>query len=204
MEDSRALTDEELVESARVGARDDLRPFELLVERYQGRVVANCRHIGGSPADAEDLAQEVFVKTFFGLARFEGRSSFKTWLYRIKANHCINFLKKTRKASVVDLDDQAAAAENGMQVPPSAETRVASRDQRVVIEHILDSMPETLRIPLVMRDADEMSYQEIADALEIGLSAAKMRIKRGREMFRERFAESREPGADVEPSGHHE
>ena len=204
MKDVTALTDEDLVERARGGAQDDLRPFEQLVERYQERVVANCRHIGGSPADAEDLAQEVFVKSFFGLARFEGRSSFKTWLYRIKANHCINFLKKKRKVSFVDVEDHSLGAEPEIHVPPVAEARVDARDQRAAIERVLDSIPDTLRAPLVMRDTDEMSYQEIAEVLEIGLSAVKMRIKRGREMFRERFAEHRASGVGQESAGEDE
>ncbi len=185
--DELALTDEELVEHARRSPEGDLRSFERLVERYEARVVANCRHLGGRPADAEDLAQEVFVKTFFGLARFEGRSSFKTWLYRIKANHCINFLKKSRRATFVDVEEDVAGVDPRLRVEPTAEARVSSQDQRREIERVLDELPDTLRVPLIMRDADAMSYQEIADALEIGLSATKMRIKRGREEFRRRY-----------------
>ena len=75
-------------------AEGDMGAFETLVERHRNRVMANCRYISGSPADAEDLAQEVFVKAFFGLQNFEGRAQFATWLNRIKVNHCLNFLEK--------------------------------------------------------------------------------------------------------------
>lgn len=137
-------SDEELVRRVRQAAQGDFRAFEALVERYQDRVQANCRHLSGSPTDAEDLAQEVFVKAFYGLRRFEGRASFHTWLRRIKANHCINFLRATRGKTFLDLD----------------------------------AIPDSLRVPLVLRDMDGFGYQEIARELGLGLSAAKMRVKR--------------------------
>lgn len=185
--DESMLTDEDLVERVRRSPEGDLRPFERLVERYQARVVANCRHLGGRPADAEDLAQEVFVKTYFGLGRFEGRSTFKTWLYRIKANHCINFLKKSKRATFVDVEEDVAGTDPRLRVEPTAEAQMSDQDRRRGIERVLEEIPDTLRVPLVMRDSDEMSYQDIADALGIGLSATKMRIKRGREEFRRRY-----------------
>ena len=85
--------DEELVEQARRAPEGDLRAFEKLVLIHQRRVVANCRYITRDPNNAEDLAQEVLVKAFFGLGGFEGRSSFGGWLQRIKINHCLNHLK---------------------------------------------------------------------------------------------------------------
>ena len=96
-------TDDELLIRIREAGEGDLRPFEELVRRYQGKVTTNCRFLSGSPDDAEDLAQEVFMKVYFGLAGFEGRSSFNTWVQRIKSNHCINFVKKKR-LETVDLD----------------------------------------------------------------------------------------------------
>ncbi|HHN74324.1 MAG TPA: sigma-70 family RNA polymerase sigma factor, partial [Acidobacteria bacterium] len=88
------LSDDQLVETAKSAPPGDMRAFEQLVERYQRSVHTNCRYLGGSESDAEDLAQEVFIKAFFGLQRFEGRAQFKTWLQRIKVNHCLNHLRK--------------------------------------------------------------------------------------------------------------
>jgi len=202
VDNESVLTDEDLVERARRSPEGDLRPFERLVERYKTRVVANCRHLGGRPADAEDLAQEVFVKTYFGLGRFEGRSTFKTWLYRIKANHCINFLKKSKKATFVDVEEDVTGTDPRLHVEPSAEARMSEQDLRRDIQRVLDEIPDTLRVPLVMRDSDEMSYQDIADALGIGLSATKMRIKRGREEFRRRYEPPPgQTGGDMSTSG---
>jgi RNA polymerase sigma-70 factor (ECF subfamily) len=92
-------SDEELVTQARESLRGDVTAFETLVTRYESRVVTNCRFLTGSPADAEDLAQEVFTKAYFALRKFEGRSSFGTWVHRIKVNHCLNHLdKRSRRA----------------------------------------------------------------------------------------------------------
>lgn len=178
--------DEELVRWAQQGARDDLRPFERLVRRHQGRVVANCRHIAGS-ADADDLAQEVFVKAFYALKRLERQAAFKPWLMRIKVNHCLTHVTKRSKRTYVDVDDPTVAADPELEVAPQGQAAVEASEERERIEQVLDAMPETLRVPLILRDLDGLGYQEIADELGIGLSAVKMRIKRGRATFRELF-----------------
>src|SRR5450631_1032280 len=79
--------DDELFESARTAPAGDLRAFEELLQRYQRRIVADCRHITRDESVAEDLAQEVFLKAFFGMKNFEGRSSFRHWLQVIKVHH---------------------------------------------------------------------------------------------------------------------
>ncbi len=182
------LDDAVLVEQARNAARGDFRPFHELIRRHEARVLANCRYLSGSETDAEDLAQEVFVKAYFGLARFEGRAQFGTWVQRIKINHCLNHLRSRKKLEgSVDIDDPVHEIHPEMQVTPRAESELARRDRREQIRSVLDQIPATLRVPLVMRDLDGLSYQEIAKSLGIGLSAVKMRIKRGREEFRKRF-----------------
>ncbi len=183
----RDLTDEELAEAVRAAGTGDLRAFEELVRRYQERVTANCRYISGAPGDAEDLAQEVFVKAFFGLARFEGRAKFRTWIQRIKVNHCINFVKRKKGKGFVSIDEPGLEGAPGMQVEPRAGRRIDALSDRERISAVLDGMSDALRVPLVMRDMDGFAYQEIADELGIGLSAVKMRIKRGREEFRRLF-----------------
>ncbi len=182
-------SDESLVEQARSGVRGDLRAFEQLVNRHQGFVHTNCRQMSGSAEDAQDLTQEVFVKAYFGLARFEGRSSFGSWVKRIKVNHCLNFLRRKRGKQFVDVDDPINESVQELQVAPGADRGLESRDAQDRIRHVLTGLPETLRLPLILRDLDGLSYQEIADELKLGLSATKMRIKRGREEFRRRYAD---------------
>lgn len=182
-------SDEELVALVQGAPEGDTRPFEELVLRHQDRVVANCRYMTRAPAVAEDLAQEVFVKAYFGLAKFEGRSTFKTWLQRIKINHCLSYIDRQKDARFRDLDIEDARLRSRPELSTSggAEKQVSSRDDRERIAEILDNMAETVRLPLLLRDLDGLSYQEIADELGIGLSAVKMRIRRGRSEFRRRW-----------------
>lgn len=178
-----ALDDRELVAQAQSARPGDVRAFEVLVARHRQHVITNCRCITRAPDEAEDLAQDVFVKAYFALARFEGRASFKTWIRRIKLNHCLNWIAKQKHRRTVDIETPGLEAAESMKVQPEAERH----NDRQVIQIALDALPETLRVPLIMRDMDQLAYQEIADLLGLSLSAVKMRIKRGRAQFREHF-----------------
>lgn len=194
------FTDEELVRTVQEAGGGDLRAFELLVHRHRGRVLANCRYLTRAVHEAEDLAQEVFVRAYFGLPGFRRDAAFGTWLNRIKVNHCLNFLaKRERRARHLPVDDPEVSRRRELIAEPVGEDRMVARDRRIRIGVVLDSMNETLRVPLLMRDLDGLSYQEIAESLGVGLSAVKMRIKRAREEFRERYA-ARPPGADLPAS----
>ena len=161
---------------------------------YQKRVIANCRYITRDQNNAEDLAQEVLVKVFFALHRFEGRSSFASWLQRIKINHCLTHLKKAGERTFVPIDDEEAEVVGQLQVPVTAEHQAEVISDRQLIGAVLDGMNSTLRIPLVLCDMDGLSYEEVAHSLGINLSAAKMRIKRGREAFRQRYQQLQTAG----------
>ena len=187
-------SDEELLQQAREAPEGDLRAFEKLVLRYQRRVVANCRYITRDPNNAEDLAQEVLVKAFFGLRGFEGRSTFGSWLQRIKINHCLNYLKKQAGRSYVGVEERDVEEFDQLKVHATAEQQAGAISDRQLISQVLDSMSNTLRIPLLLCDMDELSYEEVAQSLRISLSAAKMRIKRAREEFRERYEKMQTAG----------
>src|SRR5882724_11797446 len=96
-----------LVEQARSARSGDLRAFEALVTKYQKRLIANCRHLTSEPNSADDLAQEVFVKVYFGLAGYEGRSSFRRWMQSIKVRHCLTYMKRERKRKFVGIEDES-------------------------------------------------------------------------------------------------
>jgi RNA polymerase sigma-70 factor (ECF subfamily) len=183
---SSLVPDEELWREAITAADGDLRAFEQLIRQHQNRILADCTHMTRDPTNAEDLAQEVFVKAFFGLRAFEGRSSFKHWLQRIKVHHCLNFLKKRESKGTVPINEDSEDFEQ-LAVAPTAHRDFEEMNDRQLIARILDSLPSTLRVPLIMRDMDDLPYEEIADSLGLGLSAAKMRIKRAREEFRRRY-----------------
>ncbi len=180
-------SDEELVQEATSVAGGVAEPFETLVIRHQGSTLSNCRYLTRSPADAEELAQEVFVRAYFALPRFEGRASFKTWLRKIKVNHCLNFSARSKNRVFVDMDEPGVENAPGLTVDADGEQHLVDAATRERISATIDAIPDTLRIPLILRDVDGFSYQEIADQLGLGLSAVKMRIKRGREEFRQQF-----------------
>ncbi|MGB6692283.1 MAG: sigma-70 family RNA polymerase sigma factor [Terracidiphilus sp.] len=183
----RRETDELLVIQAQKALEGDLRAFDELVLRYQGKVVANCRYLTRDPNIAEDLAQEVLVKAYFGLRGFEGRSSFGHWLKRIKAHHCLNHVKKTSRQTHVSIEVSEGDEPEQLKVQVTAEQFAEEIHQRSIIGAVLDSLSSSLRIPLVLCDMDGLSYDEVAQSLGIGLSATKMRIKRGREEFRKKY-----------------
>ena len=184
----RSDSDEELLEAARRAPEGDYQAFEQLVCRHQERVVANCRYLTRDPGYAEDLAQEIFVKVFFGMSRFEGRSSFRTWLQRIQINHCLMHLRKQKGKFFVDAGDKKVKNAKEFVVQPAAAKAMMDHSERQQITAILGVMSDGLRIPILMRDMNQLSYQEVADALRISLAAVKMRIKRGREEFRRQYS----------------
>ncbi len=179
--------DDELFEAARQAAPGDLRAFEQLIEHHQRRIVADCRHITRDESVAEDLAQEVFLKAFFGMKNFEGRSSFRHWLQVIKVHHCLNHLKKQRGRTVVSIDDDGPPSKEEAKAFSSDDKSEERFSEQQIIHRVLDAMPDSLRVPLVLRDMDELSYEEVAATLNVSLSAAKMRIKRAREWFRDQY-----------------
>ena len=172
-----------LIDAARQAPPGDTRAFGQLVALYQRRIVANCRQMTRQGNDAEDLAQEVFVKAYFAIRGFEGKSTFNHWLRRIKVNHCLNHLEREARRRGESLEE--GGGDEALAVPDGLDD--LDRGRR--IQAVLAALPMTLRLPLVMRDMDGLSYEEVAAALGIGLSAVKMRIKRGREEFRRLYGE---------------
>ena len=193
--------DEPLVRAALAAPDGDTQAFTELVRRHQSAVLANCRHLTRSRDDAEDLAQEVFVKLFFKLETFQGRAKFATWLQRIKVNHCLNFIKARRGHATLELSEGEIAAEPALRVEAAA-PQALEREQRLErIRTVLDSLPDSLRVPLVLADVDGLSYAEIQQELRLGLSATKMRIARARQEFRRRWALAGADDAAASPEG---
>lgn len=172
----------------------DTRAFDEIVRRYEVMVRTNCRYLTRSEDDSWDLAQEVLIKAYHSLHRFEQRSAFRTWLWRIKANHCLNYLERwrVRRGEVsVGFDDPRLRSRPSHQ--PSPATLAVQADVASRVRSILDEMEDDARIPLVLRDLDGLSYPDIAEALGIGVSAAKMRVVRARQDFRARYEDTFTP-----------
>lgn len=176
----KGVSDEMLVEQVRKSPRDDVRAFDTLVRRHRDRVVANCRFLTNQPDQAEDLAQEVFLKAYFALPRFRGDASFRTWVQRIKLNHCLDHLKTQRGRELVDIGAPELARAPELSAPATVESDLIQAEDYERLAAAIDALPDSLRIPLTLRDLDGLTYDEIAGTLGIGLSAAKMRVLRAR------------------------
>lgn len=172
--------------------RGDARAFRDLVETNAGWVIADCRHLSGSEADAHDLSQEVFVKSYFRLTQLDRIEAFGPWLRRIKVNHCLSFLRKERRVQFVEIDEAHELTWSG----DSPERTLEIREDRERIDVVLAQLTDTLRVPLVMHDMDGMTHREIAAALEVGESAVRMRVMRARAEFKRRWLETESTASD--------
>lgn len=178
-------SDEELVSAARQG---DATAMDALLRRHYDRVHAVCRRIAGSTRDADDAAQEAMIRIVRNLDKFDGRSAFGTWAYRIATNTSLDELRKRKRRpqlhSVATDDDQPGPPE---QADELAHRVVESAADRIAIEDALAELPDDFRLPVVMRDVGDLDYAEIADELGVPVGTVKSRIARGRKMLVERL-----------------
>ncbi|MET0144794.1 MAG: sigma-70 family RNA polymerase sigma factor [Ilumatobacteraceae bacterium] len=164
-----------LVREAQGGDRDAL---DALLRRHYDRVHAVCRRIAGSTRDADDATQEAMISIVRSIARFDGRSAFSTWIYRIATNAALDELRRRkRRPQLHAVDDDGRPHEAA---DPAAERRLDAVADRQSIDEALDALPEDFRAAVVLRDVADLDYAEIAEALGIPVGTVKSRIARGR------------------------
>jgi RNA polymerase sigma-70 factor (ECF subfamily) len=161
----------------------DLPSFERLVSRYQNKIMGYSARMLSDHDEAEDVAQEVFIKAYRSLESFRGESSFSTWLYRIATNLCIDRMRKKKRSpqQAYSLDEPIDKDEDkgGREVPDySAEpTRNVEREElRLRVREMVAEMPEKLRAVLVMCDMQGMAYEDIAKVLDVPIGTVKSRL----------------------------
>jgi RNA polymerase sigma-70 factor, ECF subfamily len=171
--------DQPLVIRAAAGDRD---AFGLLVERYQSRIYNLAMALGVRRADAEDVAQEVFVRAFQGVRRFRGDSRFRTWLYQIAVNAARSYRASPyqREARPVGHDDQDMARQD----PAIDDPFVRRLADRELIDRALAGLPAEWREAVTLRDVEGFSYREIADMTGMPLGTVESRIFRARQQLR--------------------
>ena len=165
-----------LIQEALAGDHD---AFAELLSRYKNLVYSVIMRMVNDPEEANDLAQEVFIKVYRNLNKYQPTYRFSTWLIRIATNHVIDYRRKHR-AETVNLDDvemEASSAE-------TPEAAVLRMEGRMDVAAALAALPEMYRIPIVLYHQQGLSYQEIADILSEPLSKVKNRIFRGRRMLK--------------------
>ena len=186
------LEDAELVARFQARTAGDNRAFRELFRRYQAMVWHVSNGFVRNPDDADDLTQEVFLKAYRALDRFEHRSSFKTWLYRVAINTCQNELRRRDRrpqSGDTPLEDMAELLPGG-DLP---ERGMMSATPSEPLDKALARLgPEAVEI-LYMKDVHDLSYEEIAELLEIGLSATKMRVHRARLALQGSYLQALEP-----------
>jgi RNA polymerase sigma-70 factor (ECF subfamily) len=164
-----------LVAAAQAGDRQAL---DTLLRRHYDRVHAVCRRIAGGSRDADDAAQEAMIGIVRGLPRFDGRSAFSTWVYRIATNAALDELRRRRRRPPLHaVPDEGSPPDI---VDPLAERHVEGVVDRLSIDAALDALPEEFRVAVVLRDVADLDYAEIAATLDIPVGTVKSRIARGR------------------------
>lgn len=174
-------TDEQLVAKVQAG---DRHSFDLLVLKYQYKVMGLVRRFVKDQSEAEDVAQEAFIKAYRAIGSFRGDSAFYTWLYRIAVNTAKNTLdaRKRRPGSDIDIDDiEDFALGDSLRVDENPESLLASEDIQRVVEETLAVLPEELRKALMLREFDGLSYEDIAQIMDCPIGTVRSRIFRARE-----------------------
>jgi len=189
--------DARLVERAQGG---DTAAMNELLERHYGRIHAVCRRITGSASDADDASQEAMIRIVRGLAKFDGRSQFGTWAYRIATNVSLDELRRRRRRPQLHVvrDPDVGPPEP---VDPLADRTVEAPVDRIVLDAAIAALPPDFRAPLVLRDVGDLDYAEIAEALDIPIGTVKSRIARGRRQIADQLRpDGNQPPASERPT----
>ena len=192
--DPEQVSDAEAVARAR---RGDPEAFRVLVERYQGRAYGQALRMLGDTERARDAVQEGFLRAYRGLPRFQGRSAFYTWLYRLMFNVCIDAKRRDRSRLHVEWDD-AVAREVPAEVEDDPQLRIAPGPDQAMeraelggaLRDAIGKLPVDARRTLLLREVDGLSYAEIAQALEIPKGTVMSRLHYARRQLREELVDS--------------
>jgi RNA polymerase sigma-70 factor, ECF subfamily len=187
-----ALRDPDIRLMLRVRDADDRQAFAELVGRYQHRLVGVMNHLVGHPDEAEDLAQEVFLRVYRTRQKYTPKAKFATWLFTIANNLALNSLRDRRRKPVVSLDPPDASASSSWQVGQLA----ANRDQpptqnlqqvelEAVIRRALDQLNDRQRMAVVLNKFEDLNYAEIAEVMGLTTKAVKSLLSRARSRLRE-------------------
>ena len=188
-----SLQDEKYVEDALKG---DQRAYQKLTEKYRRPLQYHVNKMVKESEQVEDLVQEAFIKAFKNLDSYNSSYAFSTWLYRITTNHTIDYLRKKKlKTTSIDKPIKTREGEMSFELPDEhAETdrKIIRKQRKKIITHAIENLPEKYRQVIEMRHIEELSYQEIADELDLPLGTVKAHIFRAREMLYKALKDKKE------------
>jgi RNA polymerase sigma-70 factor (ECF subfamily) len=170
--------DDEVIQRVLAGDRES---YELLVRRYNRRVYRTVRAILRNDDEAEDVMQDAYVRAYQHLAQFEHRASFSTWITRIAVHEALARAERSKRVVVEDVNDAAATAVTSERNP---EENMVQQETRELLETSILALPHPYRAVMMLRDVEEMSTAETAEALELSEDAVKVRLFRARAMLR--------------------
>ena len=164
-----------LIEQCR---RQDIEAFGKLVDLYQARIIGFVKRMVRNSEEAEDISQEVFIRAFQNLSKFDGRSSLRTWLFRIAYNLCVDQArKKNRHAPELGLIDQETEEVIEISDPKwNPETVILDEEMRSIVEQSVATLSEKLRSVLLLHDKEELGYGELSEMLNIPVGTVKSRL----------------------------
>lgn len=181
------VPDDELVRRAQAGKTE---AFEELVRRYERRVYNITYRMMGNPEDASEALQDTFLRAYRFIGKFQFKSKFYTWVYRIATNVCLTKLRKRKSPVVMSLD--APIGEHGLtlEIPDdqfSPQKVYEQRKLRRRLQEAVDALPEDYRTVVVLRDLEGLSNEEVGKVLNLSVPAVKSRLHRGRLVLREKL-----------------
>jgi len=185
---SSSSTDQELVERVKAG---DKQAFNVLVEKYQHKLIKLITRYVHDHSEAMDVAQEAFIKAYRAMPKFRGDSSFYTWLYRIGINTAKNHLvSQGRRPPDSDIDASDAeryGVESRLKDHESPEAMARRDEVQSVVTDAIEELPEDLRTAITLRELEGLSYEEIAQAMDCPIGTVRSRIFRAREFIENRL-----------------
>jgi RNA polymerase sigma-70 factor (ECF subfamily) len=177
------VTDNEAIWLARAQAGDD-EAFTYIVEAYQKPVFSLCYRMLGNPNDAEDAAQESFLRAYKHLGRYDSERSFATWLLSIASHYCIDRLRK-RRLSTFSIDDDEHDWWQPPDMEPTPEAALVMDEKQIRVQALLADLPPKDRAAITLHYWYDYSYEEIAESLSLSVSAVKSRLYRARRTLAE-------------------
>ena len=173
-----AIDDFEIILDVLTGNRN---AYADILRRYEERVRGYCLMMLEDPTQAEDAAQEVFIKAYQALGQFRRQSSFSTWLYRIAANHCTDLLRKRVRQKTESWEALLEKEGEKIEALFAGSPKIESLEQTELVTKLLSYLPEKSRTILILREIQGLNYQELAEALGCTVDAVKGRLKRARQ-----------------------
>ena len=180
--------------------------YEILIQRYQQPVYSLVCRLTNEPSEAPDIVQEVFLKVFRNIGAFRGNSSLKTWIYRIAVNEAYNhrrwFSRHQRQEVALTAEEGSTHYADGLMDPGRSPFELAAdHETRALVEQALEKVNPNFRAAVVLRDIEDLNYEDIATVLDVSLGTVKSRIMRGREALRKILEERMETGVRWSSSG---